>query len=224
MSSTPENQQPVWDLPVRLFHWALVGLVAFQAFSGLWGGPAEMVWHGRAGYAIFTLVVFRLAWGIVGGRHARFSDFVRGPGAVIRYLRSGTGSSSGHNPLGALSVIAMLAVLLVQAGTGLFANDDILFDGPLMHLVGKELSDTLTGYHYLSSRALLALVVLHFAAIAFYRLRGENLVTPMITGQKPGENETANPDRSTVPVMGSPIKAILVLAIAAGIVAGIVNI
>jgi cytochrome b len=214
----------VWDLPVRLFHWALVILVAFQAYTGLFGGPKVMVWHGRAGMAILALVLFRIVWGFIGGRNARFSQFVRGPAAVIKYLKGVMPAPDGHNPLGALSVLALLAVLAVQAGTGLFANDDILFEGPLFHLVDKELSDSLTGYHYLSSRALLALVILHLGAIAFYRMKGKDLIRPMVTGWRQDERPAGNGSgESAVPAAGSPLKAMIVLALAVAAVAGIVN-
>lgn len=222
MDEPPPPSVPVWDLPLRLFHWALVFLVAFQAVTGIWGGPAEMVWHGRAGLAILALVLFRLAWGFVGGRHARYTDFLRGPAAIIAYLKGDRTSSPGHTPLGGWSIMAMLAVLAAQAGTGLFANDDILFDGPLMHLVGKEISDMVTRYHYLSARALLVLVGLHLGAILVYRLRGDNLTTPMVTGHR-AATSTPPSSGNTAPVMASPIKALIVLAIAAGAVAGIVN-
>ena len=220
---SPEPRQVVWDLPLRLFHWALAVLVAFQAYTGLFGGPKAMVWHGRAGCAILALVLFRIVWGFIGGRHARFADFVRGPGTIVKYLKGIVPAPVGHNPLGAVSVLALLAVLALQASTGLFANDDILFEGPLFHLVDKDLSDKLTGYHYLSSRALLALVALHLGAIAVYRLRGHDLIRPMVTGEKldaaaPGSIGTDGP-----PAAVSPLKALIVLALAAAAVAGVVN-
>ena len=237
MADTSSDRQPVWDLPVRFFHWALVAMVTFQAITGLWGGPAEMEWHGRVGLTILTLVLFRLIWGVVGGRHARFNDFVRGPKAIIGYLRASTSTAQndnppGHNPLGGWSVLAMLAVLALQAGLGLFANDDILFEGPLMHLVDKGMSDILTGYHQLSAQTLLALVGLHVAVIIIYRLRGKNLLTPMITGYRrtePSEitneqtHDMADDSNSSVPVMGSPVKALIVLITAAAVVLGILN-
>jgi cytochrome b len=225
MDQVPPDRRQVWDLPLRLFHWALVVLVAFQAYTGLWGGPSAMVWHGRAGMAILALALFRIVWGFVGGRHARFADFVRGPAAIVKYLQGGSADHAGHNPLSALSVIALLAVLLTQAGTGLFAHDDILFEGPLFNHVGKETSDALTGYHYLSSRALLVLVVLHLGAIAIYRLKGNDLIRPMVTGWRKGGQAAggAVPEETTVPVVGSAVKALVVLALSAAVVVGIVN-
>ncbi len=223
MNLPKSEDRRVWDLPLRLFHWALVGLVAFQAYTGLWGGPKAMVWHGRAGLAILALVLFRLIWGVIGGRHARFASFVRGPGAIIKYLKGQLPPVAGHNPLGALSVIAMIAILATQAATGLFANDDILFEGPLVQLVGKETSDVVTRYHYLSSRVLLALVVLHLGAIAVYRFKGHDLIRPMITGTRTDDPSHDASDESAISVSGSVVKALIALAIAVAVVAGILK-
>jgi cytochrome b len=177
----------VWDLPTRLFHWLLVVCVALSYVSGRTGGNA-MRYHLWSGGAILGLILFRLAWGLVGGRHARFADFVRGPAAAARYARDlwrrQAPRHPGHNPLGGWSILAMLASLLLQAVTGLFASDDILTEGPLMPLVSKAASDFLTRLHRLNQQVVVALVALHLAAIMFYWLRGENLVTPMITGRK----------------------------------------
>jgi len=220
MNDPTKTNGLVWDLPVRLFHWALVALVAFQTYTGLGGGPADMVWHGRAGYAILALVVFRVLWGFVGGRHARFGDFLKGPKGVVEYLTGKVPHGAGHNPLGGLSVIAMLVVLAAQAATGLFSNDDILFEGPLMAQVGKDMSDTITGYHALSAKLLLALVVLHLAAIVFYRIKGRNLIHPMITGRSP---DAETDDENGPPAAASLIKALIALAIAAAAVWAIVT-
>lgn len=171
----------VWDLPTRIFHWALVACVIGAFVTAKIGGTA-MLWHGRLGLTILGLLVFRLAWGVVGSTYARFATFVRGPAAVMATLKHGW-DGAGHNPLGALSVLAMLAVLSLMVGTGLFGNDDIAFEGPLYALVGKELSDRLTGIHHLGEKAVIVLVLLHVAAIAFYaRVKRRNLVKPMLTG------------------------------------------
>lgn len=178
----PEGTR-VWDLPVRLFHWTLALLVVVSFLSG-WNGGNWMVWHGRAGIAIVGLVVFRLVWGVVGSTYARFATFVRGPGAIIDYLK-GQWCGAGHNPLGALSVLGLLGMLAFQTGTGLFGNDDISFNGPLYALVNKETSDWIVGWHRQASWLLLALVVLHLCAIGFYRfVRQDDLITPMLTGRK----------------------------------------
>lgn len=169
----------VWDLPTRLFHWTLAALVTGSFVSVKLG---NMVWHGRLGYAVLALLLFRLVWGFAGGGYSRFSAFVRGPGSVMAYLR-GASHGPGHNPLGALSVLAMLAALLFQASSGLFTNDDIAFEGPLSHRVSGALSSLLTTWHRLNENILIALVVVHVAAIVYYRLRlRQDLIGPMLTG------------------------------------------
>jgi cytochrome b len=178
----------VWDWPVRLFHWSIVVLAAAAVITAKLGGNA-MAWHMRAGFAVLALVLFRVIWGWVGTRHARFANFLRGPGPVIAYLRSTAKGqhpvSVGHNPLGGWSVVALLAVLLIQAATGLFSNDDIATDGPLVKFITKDLSDTFTSIHHLNVRALGGLIGLHVAAVAFHLLVvKENLVRPMLHGKK----------------------------------------
>jgi cytochrome b len=178
----------VWDLPLRLFHWSLVLLVAVSVVSAEIGGNAMQV-HMLSGYSILALLLFRVLWGFLGGTHARFASFVRGPLAVIAYLRALQRNNAehhlGHNPAGAWSVILMLLALLAQAATGLFANDDIATEGPLAKLVSKALSDRITGVHHLNLWLLYALIGLHLSAIAFYFFhKRENLVKPMLTGFK----------------------------------------
>jgi len=176
----------IWDLPTRLFHWSLVLAVSLALVTGFSGGSL-MALHGRAGLAVVGLLAFRLAWGLVGGQHARFVNFVRGPAVIRAYLR-GEWHGEGHNPLGALSVLGLLAVLGAQAASGLFANDDIAFNGFLSSLVTKETSDYLTGWHVRIIWLALGLVALHLAAIGFYgHVRRENLIKPMILGWKEGQ-------------------------------------
>src|SRR5690606_16043794 len=175
----------VWDLPTRVFHW-LLALLAVGAFVAAKAGGNWIDWHFRAGYAILTLVVFRIAWGFVGGRYARFRSFLYGPRDILAYLRGAPGAPAGpgHNPLGALSVFAMLLLFGAQAVLGLFANDDIASEGPLAALVSKDTSDFLTGLHQRHEIILLVLVGLHVAAIAWYRIfRRRRLLGPMITGR-----------------------------------------
>jgi len=180
----------LWDLPTRLFHWLLVLCVCGSFVSVKIGGNA-MVWHGRFGVVIVGLLAFRLVWGVVGSTYARFSQFVRGPGTIKAYLQ-GQWQGEGHNPLGALSVLAMLGTLSVLVATGLFANDDIAFEGPLYALVGKDFSDRMAGIHRLIEPLTILLVLAHLAAIAFYvRVRKETLIMPMVTGEKVGAGETA---------------------------------
>ncbi len=189
MSETDPNEDAakvrIWDLPTRLFHWSLVLLVTVSIFSAETG---FMEIHVYSGEAIIALILFRIGWGIVGGRHARFVDFVRGPMTVIAYARDfarGTaGRWAGHNPLGGMSVVAMLLVIGVQAGLGLFSNDDILVEGPLFELVEKQTSDYITGLHETNGNIIIALILIHLAAITTYYLKGENLIKPMLRGWK----------------------------------------
>jgi cytochrome b len=204
----------VWDLPTRIFHWALVLLVAGAAISGFIGGKA-IVWHGRLGLAVVGLIAFRIAWGFVGSTYARFIHFVRGPGAIRDYLQ-GRWRGLGHNPLGALSVLGMLAVLAAQLATGLFANDDIAFNGPLYDLVSKEISDRMTTLHRLNVWLIGTLLALHLAAIAFYvRVKKEDLVGPMLRGWK----ERADQSEESL-AGGGPVAFLVALVIALAAVWG----
>jgi len=177
----------VWDLPTRLFHWTLVALMIVQWLTA--EQSSTMDWHVRGGYAVLALVLFRLIWGFVGSDTARFSYFVRGPGAALEYVgalrRGETPHYLGHNPLGAWSIVAMLILLVIQAGTGLFANDDILIEGPLYAWVSKGTSDWLTTIHKLNFNLLLLVIAVHISAVLFYLLvKHENLVHPMLSGFK----------------------------------------
>lgn len=211
-TSRPTDQAYVWDLPVRLCHWLLVACVVGAFVTAKLGGNL-MVWHGRLGLAILGLLVFRLAWGVLGSTYARFGQFVRGPGTILAYLR-GQWQGQGHNPLGALSVLALLAVLLGQAVTGLFANDDIAFSGYLAPLVGSEQSSRITGIHLLLENALILLVGLHVAAILLYAIvKKHNLVKPMLTGWAPGKpGESARGGRPTAFVLAVLIAVAVVWA------------
>lgn len=171
----------VWDRPVRIVHWLFVILIA----ASWWTARQEMMeWHYRSGIALLGLLVFRIVWGVIGSSTARFSTFVRGPAAILSYLRGRTASPIGHNPLGALSVLALLAALSVQIGLGLFAADeDGLDSGPLAHLIDGDLSEEIAEWHEWTFEMLLAAIALHAAAIAFYLLvKRRDLVTPMFTG------------------------------------------
>jgi cytochrome b len=178
----------VWDLPTRLFHWSLFALVAAGFVTAKIGGGA-MVWHGRIGLSILGLLVFRIVWGFVGSTYARFAQFVRGPSAIQAYL-AGKWQGLGHNPLGALSVLALLGTLLLLVSTGLFANDDIAFRGYLAAQVDSDLSNRITGIHHKLENFLLLLVLLHVGSIIFYaRVKKTNLLKPMITGLADGKPE-----------------------------------
>lgn len=206
--ATKTREVTVWDLPTRLFHWALVALVILSLYTGFVGGLREMELHMLSGQAILALVAFRLIWGFIGGTHARFADFVKGPGAVLDYLRGRSPETLGHNPAGALSVLGLLGLLALQAATGLFANDDIFTEGPLMKYVSKDTSDFLTFVHHTSVNLLVVLIVLHLGAIAFYlRVKKTNLVRPMVTGRRAVATGSGHRDATG----GSPLLALVIL-------------
>ena len=173
-------KQPIWDLPVRLFHWTLAGLIGFSWWSAK---NDHQDWHIWSGLAVLTLLIFRSLWGVFGSSTARFSSFVPGPASISNYL-SGNWRGIGHTPLGGLSVVAMLAAIAVQVGLGLFSSDeDGLYVGPLANFVSIHLSEELADLHEDFFNVLLAVIVLHVAAIVYYRLRGKHLIMPMITGR-----------------------------------------
>lgn len=184
MSSQPTASQKIWDAPVRLTHWALVVLVCFSWWTAESG---RLDWHRYSGYAVLALLLFRIYWGLLGSTTARFSHFVRGPRQVMAYLRAFRQpvAFAGHNPLGALSVIALLAALLTQVLSGLFAVDtDGLESGPLAVWVSFRTGRQMSDLHELSFNVLLGLIVLHVLAIAIYRIfKRQDLLTPMISGK-----------------------------------------
>lgn len=206
----------VWDLPTRIFHWALVAGVLGLAISGTLGGNA-MIWHFRFGYAVLTLLLFRIVWGLVGGRWSRFGAFIYSPQSVYNYLK-GRGKaehSVGHSPIGAGSVFAMLGILLAQAGTGLLSDDEIAFAGPLTSLVSNATVSLATNYHKnIGKWIVLALVLLHVAAIVFYLWRKHNIVGAMLHGDKELVARVA-PSRDDA---ASRTAALVVLAACAGVV------
>ena len=174
---------PVWDLPVRLFHWTLVGLIAFSWWSAEYD---RIEWHLWSGLGVMSLLIFRLLWGVFGSSTARFGNFVRGPRATFDYLRKPREwGGIGHTPLGALSVVALLLLLLVQVSLGLVMSDeDGVVSGPLNRLVSFEAAERAGELHELLFNVLLGLIALHVAAILFYRLvLGKRLTGAMITGR-----------------------------------------
>lgn len=208
----------VWDLPTRLFHWALaacvIGLVITANIGGNW-----MNWHFRLGYTVCSLLLFRLIWGFVGGHWSRFGSFLYGPTTVLAYLRGQARPDHrvGHNPLGMFSVFGLLLILGLQVGTGLISDDEIAFAGPLVRLVSGETAGDATAYHTgLGKFIVIALVVLHLLAIVFYKLvKKDNLVRPMIIGDK-----TLNhPAPSARDSAGSRWLALLIFVLCAGVVA-----
>ena len=196
---TPERSF-VWDLPLRLCHAVLAASVT-GSFVTHWLGDRAFRWHEVCGCATLVLVAFRIAWGFVGPRHARFAGFVRGPRAVLGYARAlarrAPPLATGHNPLGGWMVLALLATLLVQAASGLLANDAVVDAGPLYGYVSAARSDALSRLHRLLSNWILAGACLHVAAVLAYRfvLRSD-LIRPMLTGFKDGLPPTAGIERS----------------------------
>ena len=211
----------VWDLPTRVFHWSLVLGIVGSAISGTIGGNA-MLWHFRFGYAVLTLLLFRIVWGLVGGRWSRFGAFIYAPQTIIDYLK-GRGKpehSVGHNPPGAGSVFAMLAALLAQVGSGLFSDDDIAFAGPLTRFVSNATVSLATNYHKnIGKWIILALVLLHIAVIVFYLSRKHNLVNAMLHGDK----DLVVPVPSSRDDAFSRTGAVVTLGICAALVAWLVS-
>ena len=182
----PTNTRLVWDLPLRLFHW----LFAASIFAS-WGAAKfdYMEIHMALGYWMIGLLAFRVLWGFIGPRHARFSSFIAGPGTVWQYLkgmRNSTVQSIGHNPAGGIMVIVMLLLVAIQTTTGLFATDDIIWTGPYNSAVSGATAQRLTAIHHWNFNLILAAIALHIAAIAFYALiKKHTLVRSMLSGTKP---------------------------------------
>jgi cytochrome b len=206
----------LWDLPLRVFHWSLAAAVTGAVITGELGG-SWMAWHGRAGLLIVGLLVFRIVWGVVGSATSRFTHFAPSPGRVIAYLR-GRWRGVGHNPLGALSVFALLGLLSLQAATGLFGNDDIAFAGPLNHLVDDALGARATGWHRLLADGLFVLLALHLLAVAFHVIvKRHRLIRPMVTGLQ--EVDAATPPPRAVRGYGRFGLLVAVSLAAAGVLA-----
>ena len=216
------NNVRVWDLPTRLFHWlltlAIVGLVMTAQLGGF-----AMDWHFRLGYTVLSLLLFRLVWGFMGGHWSRFSSFLSSPTVLLRYIKGSDQSkqSLGHNPLGALSVIAILLFLALQVASGLFSDDEISAYGPLGKFVSSNIVASATYYHtQIGKLVLLALIGLHLLAIGFYFFREKkNLVLPMVTGDKKSDVE-AKPSRDD---RASRAMALMIFLLCSALVASLVK-
>ena len=212
----------VWDLPTRLFHWVLVLFVVGLVTTSQLGGNA-MVWHFRFGYGVLSLLLFRLIWGICGGKWSRFGTFLVRPANVLNYLKGkGTDQQAiGHNPLGAWSVLAMLGFLLFQVGSGLFSDDEIAYAGPLVKFASGFWVNNATFYHKSVGKLLiLGLIAIHIAAIVYYYFKKkDDLIWPMITGLK----ETAVPATGSKDTSGTRILAALILLACGSAVAFLVS-
>lgn len=206
----------IWDLPTRLFHWVLTALVVFSFTTGKLGGD-WVEWHFKSGYAIFALLLFRLLWGFAGSQYVRFTNFRPSPARAWRVMRSkeaaATPANAGHSEIGALSVYALLLVLLLQAVTGLFSNDGTFNEGPWVRWVSEATSNRLSALHYYNHWLMVALVAVHVAAIAFYLMRRQDLITPMLTGDKLGVTAPAAEDNTAI-----RLRAIALAALAAAVV------
>lgn len=214
----------VWDLPVRLFHWTLVILMAVSYFSGEAGGD-WMRLHFWSGYTILTLVLFRILWGFVGSTTARFSNFVRGPGAVFGHLRELLGRhgpyDAGHNPVGGLMVVALLFAVLLQAATGLFSADTDMgtVNGPLAMKVADKVVEKATAFHHFWIKLILLMVALHvLAAVVYLVWKRQNLIRAMVTGRKPRRDVVAEGKPVPVLTFGSGRLAVSLFVASAAIV------
>ena len=209
----------VWDAPTRLFHWAIVVLLGVSWLSESRGW---MTIHFISGYSVIALLLFRLAWGFVGSETSRFSRFLKSPTAALRHLahlhRREPDTEIGHNAAGGWMVLVMLALLAVQAGTGLFANDDGDTEGPLFNYVGKDWSDWLSHIHAVNFKLIQIAVVLHvLAVLGYFVLKRHDLVRPMITGEK------YLPMGTHGPALASPLRALVVFLLAAAAVSAAIN-
>jgi len=210
---------PIWDIPIRLFHWLLVALVGFMWVSGENGWIQYHMW---AGYLILSMLVFRVVWGLVGSDTARFAFFLKSPLEALRHLshitRREPDTEIGHNAAGGWMVLGMLGLLFAQIVTGLGANDDIALEGPLVARLGKTLSDQFTWLHHRLFKVILIVVVLHVLAIVTYAvLKRHDLVRPMVTGKK------RMPGAMKPPRMVSAVLALVIYVVCAAGVYAIVR-
>jgi cytochrome b len=208
----------VWDLPLRVFHWLLV-LSLCASFASAKAGFDWVEIHMKLGYWMMGLLLFRIMWGIVGPRHARFLNFIKGPVTIWCYtrglLKDESPESVGHNPLGSLMVILMLALLAAQVGTGLFVTDDIMYSGPYNPAVSSATADSLTGWHHRNFNLILAAVGLHVLAVLFYlRAKKQDLITPMVSGKKAA---AVVPEEEAI-ASSQLLKALMVVAVSGALV------
>lgn len=208
----------VWDLPTRIFHWALVALAVFSFTTGTIGGD-WMAWHLKSGYAVLSLLLFRLLWGIIGSTTSRFVHFVRGPRSALAYgrnlLATRTSTAFGHNPLGGWMIVLMLAAFVLQAVSGLFSDDEISTQGPLAAKVSNAMVSRMSALHSFNEWLLVALVVLHLVAIATYTFAfRSSLVGAMVHGMTAHPPEVRAQDFRAAPTW----RAVVLLALCAAFV------
>ncbi len=223
-SAAHGGRRLVWDLPLRAFHWLFVASI-LASWATAEAGFNWMRWHIRLGYWMIGLLSFRVLWGFVGPRHARFASFLAGPRAVWRYAKglAGVGEpvhTVGHNPLGGLMVLIMLLLVAFQVSTGLFATDDIAWAGPYNPTVSSATAHYLTGLHHLNFNLIWAAIALHVGAISYYAfVKKENLVPAMVTGFKPA---AAVPASEAIP-SSELWKALIVMAVSVAIVYAVLS-
>jgi cytochrome b len=208
---TPPRAVRIWDLPTRVFHWAFAALVLAAWISGQFGGSDWREWHMRAGFGVLALLIFRMLWGFAGDRYAQFASFPLSLRRVGRYLRTGD-RAAGHSPLAAFSVYALLGTAALQVATGLVTADELVSEGPWVKLVSDRTVSLMTSIHAINRWILLALVLLHLGAIAWYSLRGENLLRPMVDGDQRGLVATAADDGKVIRLRGL-LLALLAIAL-----------
>ncbi|MDA5192579.1 cytochrome b/b6 domain-containing protein [Govanella unica] len=180
----PQVKIRIWDAPVRIFHWSIVGLMGLSWWSVEQG---DMELHQWSGITVLTLVLARILWGFYGSSTARFRHFLVGPGRMIMYLSAIAARKvppvAGHTPTGGWMIVLLLLLILLQPTLGLFATDDILFEGPLYGFVSQELSYTLTALHKSLFNILLVSAGLHILAALYYQfILREKIIPPMVTG------------------------------------------
>ncbi len=217
--SNSDRKVFVWDAPTRLFHWSIVGLIAVAYLTWRFDW---MDWHAKAGDAVLTLLVFRVLWGFFGSETARFPRFVTSPAAAIRHLTHVFGREPdrqvGHNPAGGWMVLLLLALLLIEALSGLYVLNDVANEGPLTEFTPARVANAITAMHWIFWDALLAAVALHVLAIAIYAAaKGHNLLTPMVTGFK------TLPATVPQPRMADPMRAGILLGCSALAVAALAS-
>ena len=218
------EQVRIWDIPLRLFHWALAALVTCQ-FLIAWVFTDAMDLHVTLGYLTLTLIVFRIFWGFIGTTYAQFKNFLVSPTSLVAYIRglfnrASQSKSAGHNPIGGYSTIAIIVCILAQGFSGLFCDDDVFTAGPLRHLVSDNVTSIFNRVHALNAKILVGLLCTHVLAIFWHLLvKRENLIKPMITGKK-----IAIKDDKHMNWTEKPLAALLALALASISVWAVINI
>lgn len=207
----------IWDLPTRLFHWGLALAVFGAIITDLLD---EIIWHSYCGYTALVLLIFRLIWGLIGPYHARFITFIPSSASLKAFFNHSSHTTLGHNPLGALSVMAMLGIVLVQSVSGLFTDDEITFAGPMAKYVGESTVKLMNSIHANNHVLVYGIVALHLLAILYYQIiKKNNLLGPMLHGDKdiikdeknlPGTELIASKDNTKIRLLAVLILIVLI--------------